>query len=61
MNDVAVMFLAFVATYFVFMYFAYRLAKVFFPTVDYQINYNEEIEATLPPHQRVKKRHVNRL
>ncbi|WP_165823895.1 hypothetical protein [Pseudochryseolinea flava] len=43
MNDVVVMFLAFVATYFVFMYFAYRLAKVFFPTVDYKVDYVEEV------------------
>lgn len=60
MNDVMVMFLAFIATYFVFMYFAYRLAKVFFPTVDYQVNYNEEIETTLPSNERVKKRIITR-
>lgn len=59
MNDVAVMFLAFIATYFVFMYFAYRLAKIFFPKVDYKVEYSEEEIAKR--NTLAKKRMANRM
>jgi hypothetical protein len=57
MNEVAVLFLAFIATYCVFMYFAYRLAKIFFPTVDEK----DSVRSVSSSKETDKKTMVNRM